>query len=815
MLTATWMSAQVSLQHDQVFNSNDFGFGYGDGFNYPTKCAAELTEGRILIGGNFDRYHGNEVSRLVCLNENLEVASDFQEPYGVNGTVQCITQLASGQIMIGGGFTEFMGQSALRVFRLNSDGSSDQQFNSYTGANGMVHSILELMDGRMLVTGDFSNYQGNAVNRVATVLPNGALDLGFSVGSGPDGLVYKATEQSDGSIVLVGAFQAFNGIPCNGVVKILPSGAFDPSFSVDLPTSVTFRTVTTLEDHTLLIGGAYHDSDTNGVLINIDQNGQEVQVFYQHPEISGAVFHASQDSDGKILVVGDFTEWEGQSCAGVIRLSSNGEVDLSFGITPSYQGEIQQGIPMANGQVLLVGILTSFGGQPTNHLVTLNDSGAIVNQGVIGTGCNKPVLGSLALSQNAFLVFGEMELYNGQSVGHVFKVDEFGTLDTGFDCGICANDHVTSAVKLADGGLLIGGAFSCFNGTLRKGLVKITQNGEVDQQFDVGSGADGKVYAIHVLPNGNIAVAGNFQRFNGYQSPGLVVISQSGEIVTSFNVGSGFDGPVLSLSSIKNNLVVGGQFSRYQGQSCENITLLNGQGNVESSWQSVEISGPVYSVASINGKILVGGRFLQVNGTDQQYLAALNGNGELTQGFSSGSWPNNAVFSILPFSDGQQILVGGDFTEYHGQQALYIALINNNGVLIPGIQTDCEPNGPVNSLIMCEDHSVLVGGVFTAIADTGRNRLAKLSSTLTSQPTDSTLMNLTLSPNPTQDDLRIEGIYDELEVSVFNLLGELVIGRSTLKPFDRISVGDLESSTYFVKLKKHQTSIMKKLIKVE
>ena len=136
-------------------------------------------------------------------------------PYaGANGSVYCIALLPDGKILIGGSFTSYDGTARNRVARLNSDGSLDPVFAAGgSGANGAVHALAVQADGRILVGGYFTAYDGTARSHVARLNADGSLDGSFlAMGSGADDLVYSLGIQPDGKVLLAGYFRAYNGI---------------------------------------------------------------------------------------------------------------------------------------------------------------------------------------------------------------------------------------------------------------------------------------------------------------------------------------------------------------------------------------------------------------------------------------------------------------------------------------------------------------------------------------------------------------------------------------------------------------------------
>ena len=74
---------------------------------------------------------------------------------------------------IGGQFTTFSGESQNRLIRLNSDGSKDTSFNIGTGFNSEVYGITLQSDGKILVAGAFTGFTGVAQSRLIRLNSDG------------------------------------------------------------------------------------------------------------------------------------------------------------------------------------------------------------------------------------------------------------------------------------------------------------------------------------------------------------------------------------------------------------------------------------------------------------------------------------------------------------------------------------------------------------------------------------------------------------------------------------------------------------------
>jgi hypothetical protein len=79
---------------------------------------------------------------------------------------------SDGKILVGGTFTSFDGNTRNRMVRLNSDGTEDTAFytNLGTGFDNDVNSIVEHIDNKVLVGGNFITLDGNTRNKMVKLL---------------------------------------------------------------------------------------------------------------------------------------------------------------------------------------------------------------------------------------------------------------------------------------------------------------------------------------------------------------------------------------------------------------------------------------------------------------------------------------------------------------------------------------------------------------------------------------------------------------------------------------------------------------------
>src|SRR5262249_10220124 len=129
----------------------------------------------------------------------------FRAGAGPNNAVNSVVVQDDGKILIGGEFTEFDGQPCSYLARLNPDGQLDTSFPG--GTDGVVYHLRKLLDGRVLVGGHFMELQGVPRTNIARLLSSGEIDPAFNIGTNlEDGeRAYRLEIQPDGK-VLAGSF---------------------------------------------------------------------------------------------------------------------------------------------------------------------------------------------------------------------------------------------------------------------------------------------------------------------------------------------------------------------------------------------------------------------------------------------------------------------------------------------------------------------------------------------------------------------------------------------------------------------------------
>jgi uncharacterized delta-60 repeat protein len=346
----------------------------------------------------------------------------------MNNSVLALALESDGQIVAGGGFSLVDGASRSHVARLNLDGSLDTAFlNGLAGADGSINALISQTDDRIVIGGAFANVNSTVRNRIARLMTDGTLDSSFSPGSGADNSVFALAEtfiNGARELYVGGAFSTFNGTSYPGIVRLFNSGAVDATFAT-----------------------------------GIGANGA-VYALAAYP--TNSIYNA-----GQVLAGGSFTNFNNTVVANLVRLNSDGSVDTNFAAKVSVNAAVRAIALQLDGGILIGGDFTNINNVAVNHLARLNADGSL----------------DLAFVTN--------------SAGGI-------------------NGTVSTIVLQADNRIIVGGQFTRANGVTRSGLTRLLSTGVVDPTINFGAGANGAVNAAVVQPaDGMIVIGGAFTQFNG------------------------------------------------------------------------------------------------------------------------------------------------------------------------------------------------------------------------------------------------------------------------------------------------------------
>ncbi len=334
-------------------------------------------DAKILLGAStFDQ----PLARLEA-NGSVESTATFNPHNGVTGSMLGTVVQADGKILVSvGGFLD----NPIR--RLNADGSVESAATFQPGvlSGGAAFGMALQSDGKIVLGGSFNSVNGQPRSFLARLLPNGAVETTatFNPGTGPDGTIYGVAVQADGKILLGGQFLSVNGQPRNGLARLNADGTLESAatFNPGIGPDNYVYWLAVQPDGKILVGGLF--STFNGQprigLARLLANGELDSNFYVDPG-TGRVFSVAQQADGKMVLAGSFTTINGQPRPGIARLNADGTLESTTTFAPGRAANDFGGIValQADGKILLTGNFENPGGGLRGTLVRLINDPAL------------------------------------------------------------------------------------------------------------------------------------------------------------------------------------------------------------------------------------------------------------------------------------------------------------------------------------------------------------------------------------------------------------------------------------------------------
>ncbi|MBI3518275.1 MAG: T9SS type A sorting domain-containing protein [Bacteroidetes bacterium] len=361
--------------------SVDLTFTPGAAANQRVRAIDVQQNGKIILGGEFSMYAGNTCTNIARTNANGTYDATFVTGLGADNSIQALKiQPADGKIIISGDFASYNGISRKGIARLDSTGSLDLTFNPGTGMNGGAacsNGLVIQPDGKIIVAGLFNVYNGVSRNGIARVNTNGTLDATFNPGSGANAQVYVAALQADKKVVIGGSFTTFNGITKNHITRLDSLGAIDNTFLSGVGADNMVFDAKVLANGKILVGGGftYYDNNPAPGIVRLNSDGTIDNTFDPGNGAGGSspnVWSIEVQPDGKIILLGEFTTWNGATANRIVRLNADGSVDNTFNSGTGFSSYVIASALQPNGKVLAGGNFTNYNGTARNRICRVN-----------------------------------------------------------------------------------------------------------------------------------------------------------------------------------------------------------------------------------------------------------------------------------------------------------------------------------------------------------------------------------------------------------------------------------------------------------
>lgn len=672
------------------------------------------SDGKILIGGTFSNFNGVTIHSLARLNMDGTLDTSFNCTIS-STAVYSIALQSDGKIVIAGFLsTSINGHSQRLVVRLNNNGSLDTSFDfgfigfpSYTTA---MYKVAIQSDGKILAAGNFTTFNYAQQGLIIRFNTDGTKDTSFNIGTGATaGTAGTALRdiaiQPDGKILIAGSAVSWNGQASGPIHRINPDGSLDTSFALGI--SSTYIHSIALQSNGKIVGiGTFTINGSGQKITKLNSDGS-LDATFINKTIGSAVNCLDTQADDKILIGGFLNEYDGVKKNSFVRVETNGNLDTTFNLNTGLNNQVNTIALQSDGKTLLGGDFTTFEGVSQNKIIRINDDGTKDNLLAIGSGFNNSVKIIKMQPDGKVLVGGTFTTFNGTTANSLIRLNNNGSIDNSFSIGTGFNEYVQTIAIQLDGKILVSGNFTQFNGQTQNYCIRLNADGSKDTSFSVDTAFNKRVTSIVLQPDGKIIIGGNFTQFNGQSQNKLIRLNSDGTKDVTFEIGTGINGSDLNLSVdiirdiellSDGKLVVAARTGTYNNLNVAGIFRLNTNGTLDSSFNPGAIisNGWIDDLAlQQDGKIIFGGDFNNaiINGTNtyQRRLVRLNADGSFDATFdinigtsSDFGGLDSGRCSVIAIQPDGKIWLGGSFFSYIGVSSFSAIRLVGDSVLSVG-----------------------------------------------------------------------------------------------------------------------------------
>jgi uncharacterized delta-60 repeat protein len=678
-----------------------------------------------------------------------------------SGYVSKTIAQSDGKMLAVGLFQMVNGVRTGNIARYNSDGSLDLGFNpGGIGSNAPIKAIALQTDGKILIGGDFTSFNGQALNRLARLNSDGTVDPTFVCTLAFNAAINDIVIQSDGKILVGGSFRG-SGPLNRKVVRLEANGTWDQTFVPNFADIFSAVLRILIVGDKILVGGDFFQG-----IVRIDFNGATDSTFSTGPNgLGGFVRDIHSETDGRIIICGIFASISGTQTDSLARLNSNGTLATAFDFEPDPNALVDiWGLDIQSGGKIVAGVI--FDGRPT-RIIRFNTDGSI-DPTFADDNTGRWAVRNIRMDQTGeMIVSGDFLIVNGQPHVRIARLDANGAVDSQYVPTASAAGSVHKIKLLSDGKILIAGSFEYVNGVRRSAVARLNPDGSLDPSFELGTGFFGDVNSFVVQPDNKIIIGGNFLGSPDFPGDSVVRINANGgfdqAMAADFGGGFVYD---LALQS-DGKVIVGGSL----GSS--NVVRVNPDGSRDHQFNAPLIGNFVFCLLiQPDGKIIVGGNLMISTPPFRFGLLRLNTDGTLdTSGFATLS---DTVYALAEQADGKiiaagqslrryngidgspdplnigsgadqliwgvsvqkdnSILIGGDFSSYNGSLVNHVARLNNDGSLDSSFNTPPGASGTVYAFETQSDGKIIVGGTIFDFDGKQRFGIVRLQEASSARP---------------------------------------------------------------------------------
>lgn len=396
------------------------------------------------------------------------------------------------------------------------------------GGPTTVFDIEQLPNNRLWVVGAFDNFELKGTEAkpnggIAQLDPDGGYittDINFGMGvDGGNKAIYSVNRITSGThngkYIISGSFTAYNSKKANrktinNIVMLTAKGELDSIVTTEIVNpkpEVVWKNKDTIPTFNGGVDGVIRKSILFGEKIYVIGNFQNYK----------RIYYPNSTYDEKVYDVTKMLQ--------LVRLNLDGSMDSTFHYNPATRqsaaaanGAISDAIVQSDGKLILVGNFTSFNGVMANRIVRLNLDGSVDPSFLAGSGADGDIY-SIRYNANTqkIVLSGTFNVFNGKSSSGVALLNSDGSNNINFVGKKVSGGAVTFAAQLNNGKIIVTGSFNKYEDILRQGFMILESNGALSADYNNTGGFEGRVYDMieNAVSGGTkVTLVGDIFRFN-------------------------------------------------------------------------------------------------------------------------------------------------------------------------------------------------------------------------------------------------------------------------------------------------------------
>lgn len=394
---------------------------------------------------------------------------------------------------------------------------------------------------------------------------------------------------------------------------------------------------------------------------------------------NNAVFQRLVTDDGKVLLVGAFTNYDNKGVLRpinrIVRTFKDGTYDASLRTGKGANGTLTRIVALP-GKYIVAGSFNGYDQRTENisNITMLNSNGSIDTMGV--KTFRRPT------QTDTTKYFPKFNGGTDGGIGELYEQDGKLLVTGSFRYHVSRRYDKPNKYETRDTVIL--------DSTEIRQIARLNTDGSLDKSYRFNTGTNtglpGGNGAIRTMMhkegtlNGKMVVYGEFTKFDNITAGYIIRLNANGTIDNTFNVGgAGADFRInnVSYNPITKKYIATGGFRNFNGKPIEYIVMLNEDGTIDPSFipKKVDGGGLADSKQLNNGLIVVTGGFKTYGGVTRNGFMILEKTGALAVGYNAtgifNGWLGNVIDTET--EDGKPaILLIGSFDRFDNEQVYNI-----------------------------------------------------------------------------------------------------------------------------------------------